>query len=220
MKILLTGAAGFIGMHAAEKLLSKGDHVLGLDCLNHYYDVDLKLDRLKQLRRYDNFAFVKADISNADELKQIFENFGPDAVINLAAQAGVRYSIQHPSSYISSNLVGFSNVLELCRQHSIKHLVYASSSSVYGLNEKMPFSEGHRADHPVALYGASKRANELMAHSYSHLFDLPTTGLRFFTVYGPWGDQTWLCSSLRNQFITVSPFQYLTMAKWFEISPI
>ena len=187
MKILLTGVAGFIGMHTAERLLREGHILSGLDNLNDYYEVDLKLARLENLDKFERFSFIKADISEVSEVGPIFESFQPDVVINLAAQAGVRNSIESPMSYIFSNLVGFGNILELCKLHNIRHLIYASSSSVYGLNEMMPFSEKHSVDHPLALYGATKKSNELMAHSYSHLFDLPTTGLRFFTVYGPWG---------------------------------
>lgn len=187
MTILLTGAAGFVGMHTCEKLLHAGHHVWGVDNLNDYYDPQLKRDRLTQLSRHENFHFVKADIAEAALLRSIFDQCQPRRVIHLAAQAGVRYSIQNPQAYGQSNLVGFLNVLEACRHHGVDHLVYASSSSVYGGNRKMPFAEDDPVDHPVSLYAATKKANELMAHSYSHLYRLPTTGLRFFTVYGPWG---------------------------------
>lgn len=187
MTILLTGAAGFIGMHVAEKLLGRGHAVSGIDNLNDYYDVNLKLARLDVLQKWRNFSFYKADLSNFAELASVFDVTKPTIVVNLAAQAGVRYSLENPRAYCESNLVGFSNILEMSRKFSVGHLVYASSSSIYGLNREMPFSEDHKTDKPASLYGATKKANELMAHSYSHLFGLPTTGLRFFTVYGPWG---------------------------------
>lgn len=187
MKILLTGAAGFIGMHVCERLLARGDEVIGIDNLNDYYDVALKEARLARLLAQPNFRFVKIDIADRSGIAELFAQEKPQRVINLAAQAGVRYSLQNPHAYIDSNIVGFTNILEGCRYNGVEHLVYASSSSVYGGNEKMPFSEHDNVDHPVSLYAATKKANELMAHTYSHLFVLPTTGLRFFTVYGPWG---------------------------------
>ena len=187
MKILLTGAAGFIGMHVAQLLLARGDEVLGLDNLNDYYDPALKRARLAQLLPLPGFRFVQADVADHATLDALFAAERFAHVVHLAAQAGVRYSLQNPRAYLQSNLVGFGNVLEACRQHKVQHLVYASSSSVYGANREMPFSVAHNVDHPVSLYAASKKANELMAHCYSHLFDLPTTGLRYFTVYGPWG---------------------------------
>ncbi|MBT9501039.1 MAG: NAD-dependent epimerase [Burkholderiaceae bacterium] len=187
MKILLTGAAGFIGMTTALRLLARGDEVVGLDNLNDYYDVNLKLDRLKRLEPHSNFRFVKLDVGDRQGTADLFEAERFDRVIHLAAQAGVRYSLQNPQAYIDSNVVGFTNILEGCRHTQVQHLVYASSSSVYGGNTAMPFSEHDSVDHPVSLYAATKKANELMAHTYSHLFKLPTTGLRFFTVYGPWG---------------------------------
>lgn len=187
MKILVTGAAGFIGMHVARRLLERGDEVVGIDNLNDYYDVKLKESRLAELRPLPNFSFVKLDIADADKMSALFGSQQFVRVVHLAAQAGVRYSLQNPHAYINSNIVGFMNILEMCRHHGIEHLVYASSSSVYGANTKMPFTVHDRVDHPVSLYAASKKANELMAHSYSHLYKLPTTGLRFFTVYGPWG---------------------------------
>ncbi|MBT9458014.1 MAG: NAD-dependent epimerase [Burkholderiaceae bacterium] len=187
MKILLTGAAGFIGMTTALRLLARGDEVVGLDNLNDYYDVNLKLDRLKRLEPHSNFRFVKLDVGDRQGMADLFEAERFDRVIHLAAQAGVRYSLQNPQAYIDSNVVGFTNILEGCRHTKVQHLVYASSSSVYGGNTAMPFSEHDSVDHPVSLYAATKKANELMAHTYSHLFKLPTTGLRFFTVYGPWG---------------------------------
>jgi UDP-glucuronate 4-epimerase len=187
MKVLVTGSAGFIGSHLAIKLLDRGDEVFGIDNLNDYYDVKLKKARLERVKKYSAFTDLRADIEDHDSIKNIFEKYKPQRVVNLAAQAGVRYSLINPYAYIDSNIMGFTNILENCRRHNIEHLVYASSSSVYGGNEKLPFSEHHSVDHPVSLYAATKKANELMAHSYSQLFGLPTTGLRFFTVYGPWG---------------------------------
>jgi UDP-glucuronate 4-epimerase len=185
--VLVTGVAGFIGFHLAQRLLDRGDRVVGLDNLNDYYDVNLKLDRLRQLEGLEGFSFVRASLSDRPVLDALFANQRFDVVVNLAAQAGVRYSITNPHAYVESNLVGFINILEGCRHHGVKHLVYASSSSVYGANTAMPFSIHHNVDHPVSLYAATKKANELMAHTYSSLYGLPTTGLRFFTVYGPWG---------------------------------
>ena len=187
MKTLITGAAGFIGMNCALRLLDRGDEVIGIDNLNDYYDVSLKQARLARLEPHAKFGFHKIDISDRDAMADLFALHKPDRVIHLAAQAGVRYSLTNPHAYIDANLQGFINVLEGCRHHQIGHLVYASSSSVYGGNETMPFSEHDNIDHPLSLYAATKKANELMAHTYSHLYDLPTTGLRFFTVYGPWG---------------------------------
>ncbi|MDB5813289.1 MAG: NAD-dependent epimerase/dehydratase [Rhodocyclales bacterium] len=187
MKILVTGAAGFIGMHVCERLLARGDIVVGVDNLNDYYSPQLKHDRLQHLEPCPSFRFVKRDLADREGMTSLFEAERFDRVVHLAAQAGVRYSIQNPHAYVDSNLVGFINILEGCRHNKIQHLVYASSSSVYGGNAKMPFSEADSVDHPVSLYAATKKANELMAHTYSHLYGLPTTGLRFFTVYGPWG---------------------------------
>jgi UDP-glucuronate 4-epimerase len=187
VKTLLTGAAGFIGMSTALRLLSRGDEVLGVDNLNPYYDVQLKLDRLQRLQEQPGFRFAKLDIADRTAMAQLFADERFDRVVHLAAQAGVRYSLQNPHAYVDSNVVGFLNVLEGCRHQQVEHLVYASSSSVYGGNTRMPFSEHDPVDHPVSLYAATKKANELMAHTYSHLYRLPTTGLRFFTVYGPWG---------------------------------
>ncbi len=187
MKILVTGAAGFIGSQLTKHLLARGDTVLGLDNMNTYYDVTLKQNRLALFDDEPNFSFVKLDLADREGMQQLFADNTFDVVVNLAAQAGVRYSLENPLAYIDSNLVGFANVLEGCRHHQIGHLVYASSSSVYGSNTKQPFAEADNVDHPISLYAASKKSNELMAHSYSHLYRLPTTGLRFFTVYGPWG---------------------------------
>ncbi len=187
MKILLTGAAGFIGSAVSSFLLERGDEVIGVDDLNDYYDVQLKMDRLAMIESHENFHFIKQDISHREEMATLFKIEQPERVVHLAAQAGVRYSIENPHAYVDANLVGFMNILEGCRHNAIEHLVYASSSSVYGANTLMPFSVHHNVDHPVSLYGATKKANELMAHSYSHLYAMPTTGLRFFTVYGPWG---------------------------------
>ena len=186
-KYLVTGAAGFIGFHTSKRLLARGDTVIGLDNVNDYYSVQLKLDRLKQLQAEPNFRFAKLDLADGEAIARLFAEERFDVVINLAAQAGVRYSLTNPGVYVSSNLAGFTHILEGCRHSGVKHLVYASSSSVYGANTQMPFSVHQNVDHPVSLYAATKKANELMAHTYSHLFRLPTTGLRFFTVYGPWG---------------------------------
>ena len=202
MKILVTGTAGFIGFHLAKSLLDRGDEVVGLDSINDYYDVNIKYDRLRETgiskelieesvlvksKKYSNYRFIKMNLEDSEALNKLFENQKFDRVCNLAAQAGVRYSIENPHAYINSNIIGFTNILEACRYNMVKHLVYASSSSVYGLNESLPFSTSDNVDHPISLYAASKKTNELMAHTYSHLYKLPTTGLRFFTVYGPWG---------------------------------
>ncbi|HMQ60028.1 MAG TPA: NAD-dependent epimerase [Flavilitoribacter sp.] len=202
MKILVTGTAGFIGYHLANRLIARGDEVLGLDCINDYYDPQLKFDRLATAgihrediaegrittsRTHPNYRFVRLRLEDKEGMARLFAEEGFDAVCNLAAQAGVRYSLVNPGAYVESNIAGFLNILEGCRHHGVKHLAYASSSSVYGLNENMPFSTSDNVDHPISLYAASKKSNELMAHTYSHLFGVPTTGLRFFTVYGPWG---------------------------------
>jgi UDP-glucuronate 4-epimerase len=202
MKILITGTAGFIGYHLANRLIGRGDEVIGIDAINDYYDPQLKRARLAEAGieateiaynepvvscKHPNYRFLQLNLEDRKALAALFEAEQPAVVVNLAAQAGVRYSLINPQAYVDSNIVGFVNILEGCRHHGVKHLVYASSSSVYGLNEEMPFSTGHNVDHPVSLYAASKKSNELMAHTYSHLFGLPTTGLRFFTVYGPWG---------------------------------
>ncbi|MCH8500050.1 MAG: NAD-dependent epimerase [Marinobacter sp.] len=187
MKILVTGTAGFIGFHLAQRLLARGDEVIGVDNLNDYYDVSLKEARLAQLTPHPAFTEARIDIADRSAMEALFAEHKPERVVHLAAQAGVRYSLENPHAYVEANLVGFMNILEGCRHHGVKHLVYASSSSVYGANETMPFSVHDNVDHPLSLYAASKKANELMAHTYSHLYGLPTTGLRFFTVYGPWG---------------------------------
>jgi len=187
MKVLVTGAAGFIGFHTAKALLDRGDTVVGLDNLNAYYDVALKTARLAQLEGRNGFSFEKAELADRQAIADLFEREKFDRVIHLAAQAGVRYSLENPHAYIDSNIVGFTNILEGCRHNEVAHLVYASSSSVYGANTSMPFSVHQNVDHPLSLYGATKKANELMAHTYAHLYRLPVTGLRFFTVYGPWG---------------------------------
>jgi UDP-glucuronate 4-epimerase len=186
-KLLVTGAAGFIGYHVAKRLLERGDEVVGLDNLNNYYDVSLKQARLAQLVGHPNFRFVRMELADRPGIAGLFAAEGFEKVVHLAAQAGVRYSLENPHAYVDSNLVGFVNILEGCRHSGVQHLVFASSSSVYGANTRMPFSIHHNVDHPVSLYAATKKANELMAHTYSHLYRLPTTGLRFFTVYGPWG---------------------------------
>lgn len=187
-KVLITGASGFIGFHLAKLLLEKEEYeVVGIDNMNDYYDVSLKKSRLEILEKYENYRFYKIDLKDKKSVDEIFEEYNFDYVINLAAQAGVRYSIKNPYSYIDSNIIGFINILEACRKNPVRHLIYASSSSVYGGNKMVPFSTEHNVDHPVSLYAATKKSNELMAHSYSHLYNIPTTGLRFFTVYGPWG---------------------------------
>lgn len=187
MSILVTGAAGFIGYHLSTRLLAKGYHVIGIDNLNNYYDVRLKKERLFRLKQHNNFTFYQLDLADSGKLQELFQKEKINIVINLAAQAGVRYSLNHPQEYVHSNLVGFLNILEACRHHPIDHLIFASSSSVYGANASIPFSTKDPVDHPVSLYAATKKSNELMAHAYSHLFNMPITGLRFFTVYGPWG---------------------------------
>lgn len=187
MKILVTGSAGFIGMHVAESLLKRGDDVVGIDNLNDYYDINLKKARLQRLSAYTNYTHVHADIADRSAVESLFSEHKPQRVIHLAAQAGVQYSTKNPHVYVDSNLVGFLQILEACRHHSVKHLVFASTSSVYGSNTQMPYSEHESTEHPLTFYAATKKANEMMAHSYSHLYGLPCTGLRFFTVYGPWG---------------------------------
>ncbi|MDP3212014.1 NAD-dependent epimerase [Methylotenera sp.] len=218
MKILLTGVAGFIGMHVARILLERGNQVIGIDNLNDYYVTQLKHDRLNQIKEFANFKFIQMDIVDSEALHQLFvrENF--QRVIHLAAQAGVRYSLNNPSVYIQSNLVGFGNILESCRHHKIEHLVYASSSSVYGSNSHMPFSVHDNVDHPLSLYAASKKSNELMAHAYSHLYAIPTTGLRYFTVYGPWGRpdmSPWLFTSAILEGKPINIFNHGKMKRDF-----
>ncbi len=218
MKIMVTGCAGFIGMHVAQRLLERGDEVIGIDNLNDYYDPLLKQARLAQLISYPAFQFVQMDIADSAALGALFALHGPQRVVHLAAQAGVRYSLTNPGAYLQSNLVGFGNILECARNQRVEHLVYASSSSVYGANTKVPFSEHDNVDHPVSLYAASKKANELMAHSYSHLFGLPTTGLRFFTVYGPWGRpdmSPWLFTSAILEGRKIDVFNYGKMQRDF-----
>ena len=212
MKILVTGAAGFIGSFLCEKLLlTTKDEVIGLDNLNDYYEVSLKEERLKKLTKFEKFTFIKGDISNKEMIDSLFEKYHFDIVVNLAAQAGVRYSIDHPDVYISSNIIGFYNILEACRYHMPQHLVYASSSSVYGGNTKVPFSTDDKVDNPVSLYAATKKSNELLAHAYSKLYNIPTTGLRFFTVYGPMGRPDMAYFSFTNKLIkgeTIEIFNY------------
>ncbi len=211
--ILLTGAAGFIGFHQSILLLDKGYQVIGVDNLNDYYSPQLKEDRLALLQRYSNFTFHKADLKDKPSVDNIFANDKPDYVINLAAQAGVRYSIENPHAYVDSNLVGFMNILEACRHYPVKHLLFASSSSVYGGNKVAPFSTSHNVDHPVSLYAATKKSNELMAHTYSHLYNIPTTGLRFFTVYGPWGRPDMAYFSFTKDIIEGNPIKVFNYGK-------
>lgn len=211
MKILITGTAGFIGFHLAKKLLARGDEVIGIDCVNDYYDTQLKYARLEQLKPFRQFTDIRIDIADKAALEKVFIQHQPQRVVNLAAQPGVRYSLQNPQAYIDANIVGFMNILEACRHHQVEHLVYASSSSVYGANTAMPFSIHHNVDHPVSLYAATKKANELMAHTYSHLFNVPTTGLRFFTVYGPWGRPDMAMFSFTKKIIegdTIDVYNY------------
>jgi len=218
MKVLITGAAGFFGMHVAKILLERGDEVVGVDNLNDYYDPNLKLARLEQLKPYPRFAFHRLDISDRVAVEDLFAQERPQRVVNLAAQPGVRYSLKNPHAYIQTNLVGFGNILEGCRHNGVEHLVFASSSSVYGANTHMPFSVHDNVDHPVSLYAASKKANELMAHSYSHLYGLPTTGLRYFTVYGPWGRpdmSPWLFTSAILEGRSIDVFNHGKMRRDF-----
>jgi UDP-glucuronate 4-epimerase len=213
MRVLVTGAAGFIGSHVCERLLARGDHVVGVDSLNDYYDPRLKRARLARLEGRPGFDFRQLDLAERNAVEGVFREHGFERVVHLAAQAGVRYSIDHPHAYVSANLAGFMNVLEPCRQHRIAHLVYASSSSVYGLNATMPFRERDAVDHPVSLYAATKKANELMAHTYSHLYRLPTTGLRFFTVYGPWGRPDMAYWTFTERILAGEPIQLFNHGK-------
>lgn len=215
---IVTGVAGFIGMHVTKKLLDRGETVVGIDNINDYYDTRLKFNRLKEIENHPDFSFIKGDIADADFVLDTFKKHQPSKVINLAAQAGVRYSLENPSAYIQSNIVGFANILEGCRQQKVDHLVYASSSSVYGANKKVPFSEEDNVDHPVSLYAATKKSNELMAHTYSHLYGIPTTGLRYFTVYGPWGRpdmSPWLFTSAIVEGRPIQVFNYGEMERDF-----
>ncbi len=213
MKVLITGAAGFIGMHVAERLLARGDTVVGIDNLNDYYEVSLKEARLARLAPNAGFRFVKLDLADREGMAALFRQERFDAAINLAAQAGVRYSLKNPLAYADSNLIGFVNVLEGCRHNGVKHLLYASSSSVYGGNKKVPFAEDDNVDHPVSLYAATKKANELMAYSYSHLYGIPSTGLRFFTVYGPWGRPDMAYFSFTQNILAGKPIDVFNHGK-------
>ncbi len=204
-KILVTGVAGFIGYFLSKKLLEQGCRVVGIDNINEYYDVNLKYSRLNLLKPFENFTFIKADISNKDIIIKVFEEYKPSIVVNLAAQAGVRYSIENPDVYIQSNIIGFFNILEACRSYPVEHLIYASSSSVYGSNKKVPFEESDFVDHPVSLYAATKKSNELMAYTYSHLYKIPSTGLRFFTVYGPLGRPDMAYFSFTQKYFAGEP---------------
>lgn len=212
-KILVTGAAGFIGVHLSNQLTNHGYSVIGLDNMNTYYDLNLKKDRLAQLNDNRNFTFVECDLTDRERINKIFEEHRPAVVINLAAQAGVRYSIENPYAYLDSNLTGFLNILEACRNYPVDHLLYASSSSVYGGNKIAPFSTNHNVDHPVSLYAATKKSNELMAHTYSHLYNIPTTGLRFFTVYGPWGRPDMAYFSFTKDIIEGNPIKVFNHGK-------
>jgi UDP-glucuronate 4-epimerase len=212
-KILITGAAGFIGFHLSKLLLKASYQVIGLDNLNDYYDPKLKEDRLSILQKHNKFSFYKIDLKDKPSVDDIFSKYKPDFVINLAAQAGVRYSIDNPYAYVDSNLIGFMNILEACRHYPVKHLLYASSSSVYGGNKVAPFSTNHNVDHPVSLYAATKKSNELMAHTYSHLYGIPTTGLRFFTVYGPWGRPDMAYFSFTKNIIEGDPIKVFNHGK-------
>jgi UDP-glucuronate 4-epimerase len=216
MKVLVTGAAGFIGSHVSLYLLERGDEVVGLDNINDYYDVNLKLSRLERVKQHknaENFTLIKMDVEDREGMPALFAEHKFDKVVHLAAQAGVRYSIENPHAYIDANIVGYMNILEGCRHNKVQHLVYASSSSVYGANEDMPFSVHDNVDHPLSLYAASKKANELMAHTYSHLYNLPTTGLRFFTVYGPWGRPDMALFLFTKAILDEKPIQVFNYGK-------
>ena len=220
MSILITGAAGFIGFHLCSRLIETGKNIIGFDNLNGYYDVNLKKARLLKLKqsssKKNNFYFFKKNLENFKDLNEIFEKYKPEKVVNLAAQAGVRYSLENPSAYIQSNIVGFGNILELCKVHNVKNLIFASSSSVYGGNIKMPFQESQGVDHPISLYAATKKSNELMAHTYSHLYNLPCTGLRFFTVYGPWGRPDMALYLFTKKIFNDEPIQVFNNGKIIE----
>ncbi len=213
MKVLVTGAAGFIGSGLTKKLLERGDEVIGIDNLNDYYDPNLKLARLAQFQDHTNYTDIRGDIADRDSMAEIFTKHKPQRVVNLAAQAGVRYSLENPLAYADSNLLGFVNILEGCRNNDVEHLVYASSSSVYGANTEMPFSVHHNVDHPLSLYAATKKSNELMAHTYSHLYRLPTTGLRFFTVYGPWDRPDMALQKFAKAIVTGEPIKLFNYGK-------
>ncbi|SYZ77254.1 NAD-dependent epimerase [Trichococcus shcherbakoviae] len=213
MKILITGAAGFVGFHLSKKLLAESYQVIGIDNLNGYYDPMLKQSRLDILGTYNNFNFLEVDLKDKTAIDNIFETHRPTHVINLAAQAGVRYSIENPHAYVDSNLIGFMNILEACRNYTVEHLLYASSSSVYGGNKVVPFSTNHNVDHPVSLYAATKKSNELMAHTYSHLYGIPTTGLRFFTVYGPYGRPDMAYFSFTKDILAGNPIKVFNHGK-------
>lgn len=212
-KVLVTGAAGFIGFHLSQLLMKQGYQVIGIDNLNDYYDVNLKYGRLEILEKEESFTFYKIDLKDKEDIDNLFEKNKFDYVINLAAQAGVRYSLINPYAYVDSNLIGFVNILEACRHHPVKHLLYASSSSVYGGNKVAPFSTEHQVDHPVSLYAATKKSNELMAHTYSHLYKIPTTGLRFFTVYGPWGRPDMAYFSFTQDILSGKPIKVFNYGK-------
>ena len=212
-KTLVTGAAGFIGFHLSQKLLANGETVIGIDNLNDYYDVSLKQARLAQLFNRENFQFFQLDLANRSKVDELFGSCKPDLVVHLAAQAGVRYSLTHPHAYIDGNLVGFTNILEGCRHTEVQHLIYASSSSVYGANTKIPFAVGDNVDHPISLYAATKRANELIAYTYSHLYQIPTTGLRFFTVYGSWGRPDMAYFSFTKSILSGKPIKVFNYGK-------
>ena len=214
--ILITGAAGFIGFHLCKKLIKNGNKIIGLDNINDYYDIELKKKRLEilsQTSSKNNWQFLKTDLLDKDQLLQIFQDYKPETVINLAAQAGVRYSIENPRAYINSNIIGFQNILDCCKSNKIKHLLYASSSSVYGGNINTPFSELNSVDHPVSIYAATKRANELFAHTYSHLYNIPSTGMRFFTVYGPWGRPDMAPMIFANSIFLRKPIKVFNFGK-------
>jgi len=213
MKVLITGTAGFIGSNLALKLLARGDEVIGIDNVNDYYDVNLKLARLERVKAHKGFTEVRGDLEDRDVVAAAFKNHKPQRVVNLAAQAGVRYSLENPYAYLDANILGFMNILENCRHHQVEHLVYASSSSVYGNHTNMPFSIHEPVDHPVSLYAATKKSNELMAHTYSHLFNIPTTGLRFFTVYGPWGRPDMALFLFTNNILQGKPIDVFNYGK-------